>query len=295
MQLFRIAVLGPGGVGGSVAAILWKAGHDVTVIGRKETIERIRTRGFSFESPTLGVFTVRPRAKTRLDAKPDVLFIATKAYGLADAMERIPRHCVRNSIIIPLLNGIEHVAVIRNTLGPRVAPGAISIEAVSDANGTIRQLSPFIKIRMASDTDVPPLELERIASSLSEAGIETEVGSSEQDVLWGKVVRLNAITLVVAASGRPIGEARGNKKWRAVLRSCVEETVRVASVEGAVYNADQVMAAIDALPPTLITSLARDVMRGAKNELDAIAGAVIRAGARHGIACPTISQLVERI
>ncbi len=75
----------------------------------------------------------------------------------------------------------------------------------------------------------------------------------------------------------------------------MREAAQVAAAEGLRVGPSEVMRQIDSLPDALETSLQRDVLAGRTGELDAVAGAIVRAGARHGIDCPTINGLVEQI
>src|SRR4051794_29502324 len=84
-----IAILGPGGVGGFLAGALEHAGTPVTVVAREPTVAAIAAGGLSVESRRLGSFHVRPRAVPSLDAGGATLIVATKATGLAAALDRV--------------------------------------------------------------------------------------------------------------------------------------------------------------------------------------------------------------
>src|SRR2546425_22453 len=119
-----IAVLGPGGVGGFVAAALARAGSEVTVVAREETAAKIARDGLVVESVRLGAFTAHPAAADALEQPSDVLFVATKATVLKAALTRIrtePR------LVVPLLNGLDHMTTLRDRF-ERVAAGTIRIE-----------------------------------------------------------------------------------------------------------------------------------------------------------------------
>jgi 2-dehydropantoate 2-reductase len=82
----RIAVLGPGGVGGLIGGVLHRAGHEVTIVAREATAALIGERGVHVQSVIFGDFTARPRAVALLDEPVDALIVATKAAGLAPAL-----------------------------------------------------------------------------------------------------------------------------------------------------------------------------------------------------------------
>ena len=290
-----MTVLGPGAVGGFLAAMLWRGKVPVTCIARETAVEIIAQQGIRVESIVFGNFTARPKAVVRLDHRPDILFVTTKATTLQEALERVDPHIVTNTVIIPLLNGLEHMQALRARYGKSVVAGSISIEVTRRRPNRITHTTPFARIKLASDGDVSTSRLAEIAQLLSSAGIETKVLGNEAAVVWEKLVRLNALACTTSASDRPLGFIRSDPRWRKQLEGCVQEGAKVATAEGAKTNPKMVMAQIDALPATLTTSMQRDIAAGKPSELDAIACAVARAGARHGIACPVIEGLIERI
>jgi 2-dehydropantoate 2-reductase len=288
-----IAVLGAGGVGGFASAALARAGEQVCVIARPSTAAAIDRNGIDLRSVVLGDFTARPRAATTLAEPAEVLIVATKAIGLNDALARIE---ATPGLVAPLLNGFEHMAVLRERFGAeRVVAATIRIEADRPAPGRIVQTSPLARVDLATDAAALAPAVERLAGRLRAAGIPVEIGAGEAQVLWSKLVRLNALACTTSAADRPIGFIRTDPEWRATLVACVEETAAVAGAEGARIAPADPLAELDTAHAKLGSSMQRDIAAGREPELDAIPGAVIRAGARHGLACPTLERLVAII
>jgi 2-dehydropantoate 2-reductase len=290
----RIAVLGPGGVGGFVAGALVRAGRDdVVVIGREETVAGIAEHGLTVQSAALDdQFVARPGSATALTTPAEVLFVATKAGGLEPALDRV-RH--PPGLVVPLLNGIEHMAALRRHFGDRVLAGVIRIESDRPAPGQIVQTSPSVRVDLASDDPALGPGVESVAALLQEASIPTRMGGSEAEVLWSKLARLNALSLTTTASDRPIGFVRTDPRWRSALEGAVTETVHVANADGASLDAAASLAELDAAHPELGSSMRRDIAAGREPELDALAGAVLRAARRHELHCPTVTWLVKRV
>jgi 2-dehydropantoate 2-reductase len=221
------------------------------------------------------------RSVRTLAEPTDVLFIATKATGLREAIERIE---TPPTTVVPLLNGFEHVAYLRERF-PDVVAASIRVEATRTAPGVIEQTSPFLRIELSAHPE--------IADLLSNAGIPATIVEDEAQLLWSKLTRLNAIALTTTAHRQPIGAVRENH--RDDLLDVIDETAAVAAAEGAGIEAHDVEQELDEAHPELLASMARDVMAGRPPELDAIGGAVLRAGARHGIKTPTVRRLVDTI
>lgn len=289
-----IAILGPGGVGGLLAAALARAGADVTVVAREQTARLIAHDGIAVQSRALGDFTARPAAVARLTAPTDALVLATKAAGLPDALARI---AAAPALVVPLLNGFDHMTLLRERFPGRVAAGTIRVQADRPAPGRVVQSSGFLFVELASDDPALRPALTRLGGALAAAGVETAVreGKGEARILWGKLVRLNALACTTTAYDAPFGAIRADPARRAALEACVREGVAVARAEGAAIDADAVLGEFEAIHDGFGTSMQRDVAAGRAPELDAIAGGVLRAGARHAIACPTIAALAARI
>jgi 2-dehydropantoate 2-reductase len=193
--------------------------------------------------------------------------------------------------VVPLLNGIDHLAVLRARWPGRVCAGVIRVESDRPKPGLVEHTSPFLRIDLAPAT----AEVEAAAHLLRGAEIPTAVSESEADVMWRKLVRLNALACTTTAFAESLGEVRAHPRHRLALEDAVAETAAVARAEGADVDADGVLAELGEAHASLTSSMARDVAAGRAPELDAIPGAVLRAAGRHGLACPTVEGLVERI
>ncbi|ADB49478.1 ketopantoate reductase family protein [Conexibacter woesei] len=293
MATVSIAILGPGGVGGFLAAALARAGTaDVTVVAREPTAALIARDGIAVESVRLGDFVARPAAVPQLAATVDVLLVATKAAGLDAALARVD---AEPALVVPLLNGLDHVARLRERFGPRAVAGTIRIEADRPQPGRVVQTSRFLFVDVASDDPGPRPRIDALAAALDGAGVPVRIGSSEAQVLWSKLVRLNSLACVTSAYDAPLGKIRDDPERRPVLEACVRETAAVACAAGAAIDPERTLAELGEAHATLGSSMRRDIAAGRPPELDAIAGAVLRAGGRLGVACPTVAELARQI
>jgi 2-dehydropantoate 2-reductase len=280
----ELAIVGPGGVGGFLAAALDRAGEPVTVVAREETAATLNERGMSVRSVRLGDFHAQPLAVSSLDVAGMTVVVATKADGLAGAMARLRGEA---GLIVPLLNGLDHL----ERLGPRAVAASIRIESTRVATGRIEQTSGFLRI----DIGPPSRAVEQFAEAMRGAGVPVDVLDSPAEVMWGKLVRLNALALATSAYDMPLGPIRDDPERFEVLRSAVEEAAAVARAEGATGDPERTMAELDDAHAELMSSMQRDIAAGREPELDAIAGSVLRAASRHDLECPTIERLYARV
>lgn len=297
----KIAVLGPGGVGGLVAGVLARAGTDTVLIAREETAETVAERGLSVRSVMFGDFQQHVPTRTLLEPGEDidVLILATKAAGLHAALERIE---VEPGLVLPLLNGLDHLAVLRDRFNPdTVLASTIRVESDRPEPGVIVHTSRFLLIDMATHSPgaLPPMQA--LAQALEGARIPTRVTlpvseRSEAQVMWSKLVRLNALACTTSAYDVLLGEIRSTPELRDDLVGTIEEASAVGRAEGA-QDVDPQMALseLELAHDTLGSSMQRDIAAGRPPELDAIPGSILRAAARNGLACPTIERLVAMI
>lgn len=285
------AILGPGGVGGFLAAALASdEGGAVTVVARESTAALIAAQGISLESEAIGARIARPAAVTTLTEPVDVLYVATKAIGLETALERIQAPV---GMVVPLLNGLDHMTLLRERFGQsHVCAATIRIDADRVEPGRIVQRGPGVLVELAYDGPAAADPgVDEVAELLNAAGVLTRVRSSEAQILWSKLVMLNALASTTSASDQPIGFVRSDPDWRPRLIACVEETTAVGIASGAVVDATAHMGFLDGVHPEQGSSMQRDLAAGLEPELDAIQGAVLRAAARHGLECPTVAEL----
>ena len=106
-------------------------------------------------------------------------------------------------------------------------------------------------------------------------------------------MRLNALACTTSAADRPVGFIRSDPQWRAALVGCIEEGAAVGNADGAEIDPAARLAELDEAHPELGSSMQRDIAAGREPELEAIPGAVLRAGIRHGVQCPTIARLAD--
>jgi 2-dehydropantoate 2-reductase len=283
-------ILGAGGVGGLIGAVLARAGEPVTLIVRPEAADR-HPRELTLES-AFGKFSAPVSVRATVERPLDVLWITVKAPQLQPALERIPE-AARIGAVVPLLNGIDHVQVLRARFGhDGVVPATISVETERTAPGKIVHRSPFARLNVAASGRE---RLETSVQELTRFGFDCKFVDDEVTLLWSKLVLLAPLALSTTAAASPIGGVVADTKRKAMLEACVREACAVAIASGAVVDANSVISTIENLPPPMRSSLQKDVDAGRPAELDAIAGPILRGAEAHGLTVPATRQLVEAI
>ena len=287
-----VAVLGPGAVGGSLAVRLSLAGVPVVCVARPDTVGIIALSGLVVESRD-GAVTVRPEVAEQLERPVGLLLVTVKAPMLEEALERVDPDSVSEGVVLPLLNGLEHMEILRERFPGRVAAGTIShFQAYRAGRVQIIEATPSPVITMASE-ELPRGDLDRVADLLRLGRMEVRVGESERRVLWHKAARISALAAATAATGRSVGELRADGEWSERLQQAIAEACAVAEADGVPLRAAAQWDIIEQMADETTTSAARDVAAGRRSELDAILGSVLRVAERHGVPTPTLSALAS--
>ncbi|MGB9113493.1 MAG: 2-dehydropantoate 2-reductase [Acidimicrobiales bacterium] len=290
----KVAVLGPGGVGGLLAGVLARHRDAVVCIASTSTCEQLRTAGISVRSQLLGDFTVNVDATSTLQAPIDVCLITVKATQLETALERVPRGALGDALVVPLLNGIEHLDLLRERYGASVVPATIRVESTRSAPGKIESASPFITVELGLPIETEAVQSQRIrafGAHLIAAGVDTEIRDDVQTMMWGKLSFLAPVALLTTHESAPVGDIRTT--FRTDLLTLVDEVVAVAQKDGARVEAQSIVRLLDSVPDAMRSSMQRDAAAGRGIEIDAIGGAILRAAKRLDVAVPLATKLVK--
>jgi 2-dehydropantoate 2-reductase len=281
------AVLGPGGIGGLVAALLARSGDHVEVIAGEETSREIAAGGIRVESKRFGDFTATVRAATQLAEPVDAVLVTVKATQLDEAVQRVPASTLGKAVVIPFLNGFEHVATLRRVYGSdRVVPATIKIESTRVEAGVIRQSSPFAAIEIGSAASA-------VAKRLRLAGFDVRINDDEEAMLWDKFAILGPLALLTTAARANVGVIRN--RHRDDLIALIDEVRSVAAAYGVAIDGSAILRMVDSAHDSFESSMQRDQAAGRPLELDALGGAFLRRAARVGVDAPVARRLVEEI
>ena len=280
-------ILGAGAIGGLVGTALASLGNEVTLIVRREKVDRY-PRELTLQQPN-DTLNAKVSIAAELSEPTDVLWIATKTYQLEDALGAIK---VTPPAIVPLLNGVDHVALLRSRYGDdHVIPATVAVEAERTSEGHYVQRSP-VRLNIAESGE--PL-LSDTAQELRDLGFLCSFIASEATLLWSKLCFLGPFALTTTASGKNLGEIMADRGWKTTMYDAFAEAQAVAEGFGAQIDPARVQAILDSSPPTMRSSMAKDLDAGRQLELDGIAGPITRGAARWGIEVPTTQRLVATI
>jgi 2-dehydropantoate 2-reductase len=269
----RIAVLGAGAVGGMLGVLLANAGHDVTLLASDRTSTEINVNGLTLRSGRYGELRAPVPARPWLTGAVDVLFVAVKAPDLLAALTRVPAPLLRDAAIVPLLNGVDHVPLLRAAFPQStVVPMTVAVEATRVAPGVIEHVSPFADYAISAGYRGPTVDP---GALLTSAGLTVDASAPDDaTLLWRKLSFLAPFALLTTAALDALGPARDARPD--LLDGLVEEAA-AAAAGGVAIDPAAVRERLHGLPAGMRSSMLKDAVAGAVLELDAVAGPILRA------------------
>ncbi len=272
-----------------IAACLARAGEAVTLIVRAERLGD-HPPNLQLESP-LGNWT-GPVQWASSVPPTDVLWLTVKATQLEAAL-RVITDVSSIGAIVPLLNGIDHLELLRSKYGrERVIPATISGEFERVSMGHIVHRTPFARLNVLSQGRAL---LGAILDGFQGMGLTCNFIDEEATLMWSKLVFLAPVALTTTAFNRTVGAVVAEAETWRQLQACVREACAAGRAEGARVEAEPVLNMIQSAPPGMKSSMQKDVEHRRQPELDAIGGPIVRAAKRHGLKAPATEALVSQI
>ncbi len=295
-----IAVVGPGAIGGLVAAFLQRARHEVVLVGRQSTARRIAEHGLEVVTDRFGSWHAPLHATTAVPRGARVL-VAVKAEGVVAAADLVA--AARPTEVVALLNGLEHMDVLRAAVASGDGASAPPVVGATIAGETLRTghdrgTEPGgMTVRHRGDllrVVVPDAAADlHVVRALRGTEIEVVTGGTEAEVLWKKLRFLAPHALLTSTWRTGIGDAIDADP--ALADALLAEVAAVATAEGVPTTGDELLGILRGLHRTMRSSLQADLEAGRPGELDAIGGAVARRAAAHGVATPVLDELLARL
>ncbi len=274
----HVAIVGPGAVGGMVAARLIQTGMHEVMLCARQPLAELRLETASEEIRVQPVVFTDPAAAPAVDWA----LVTTKAYDVAGTVRWLERLCSGGGKAAILQNGVEHRERFDRVLPPdRIVPVIVDTPVERVAPGHVRQRGPGL---MTVADDAPG---RAFAALFAGTGIDVVLSEDLKTAAWRKLC-LNAAGVLSGVVLKPAGVMHDESIAEAA-RAIVRECVAVARAEGAALDdtmADIVVASCRKAPRDAVNSLHADRMAGRRTEIDARNGVIVRLGRKHGIATP---------
>jgi 2-dehydropantoate 2-reductase len=293
----RIAVMAAGAVGGYFGARLAAAGHDVVFFARGAHLDAIRRHGLKIESPRGNLHLKDAHATDTAQgiAPVDVVLFAVKLWDNEKAAHIVKPLVGSNTRVVTAQNGIDTLDMVEPILGRgNVVPGVAQITATISAPGVISHGAPFHLLAFNHPDGHADPTLGALIDAGKAAGVDFVLSEHITRDLWTKFVVLVGLSSVTAATRLPIGATRKDPDGRNLLLSVMREVAAVGRAKGAPLAEDhgeKAMGFVDVLPDATRASMAVDLERGNRLELDWLAGRVVSLGRELGVATPACEAI----
>ncbi|NVN85232.1 MAG: ketopantoate reductase family protein [Rhodopseudomonas sp.] len=292
----KIAVMGAGAVGCFYGAMLARAGHSVTLIGRAQHVEAVTQRGLILETSAFRE-SVPVQATTQMSGLDDaeLVLFCVKSADTEPTGRAMASHLRPEAVILSLQNGVDNAERLQAAIGRQVVAAVVYVATEMAGPGHVKHHGRGELVLGRSATS------DALAATFSAAGIPTTVSDNVTDVLWGKLIVNCAYNAMSAIAQLPYGRLLEVEGVSSVMKDVVHECAAVARASGvsvADDAADRVIA-LAATMPTQFSSTAQDLARGKTSEIDYLNGHIVRKGAELAIPTPanrvlhTLVKLLE--
>lgn len=299
----KIAVIGIGGVGGYVAGMLAKAYPHVTMVARGARGESIRENGLVLHSDYKGEIVAKPErvASVREMGQQDYIFICVKNYSLEDVCENIRDMVTDDTVIIPVMNGVDPGEKIRSLIGRgTVVDSLIYTVAFANADFSISQQDTFtwLCIGIKNADQGQQEKVAQIAEILKGADIDYKDDGDIEVEIWRKYILNCAFNVMTAFYDNTIGELRRDPVKAQQYETLVWEAASVGRAKGVALTDEHIQEVIHKFrhvhADNATSSLQRDFQICKKQtELETFSGYIVQEAKRLGVSIPLSEEMYQ--
>ncbi len=297
-------VVGAGAVGSFYGAMLARAGHRVTLIGRAAHVQAIERDGLQLQMGGR-VEAVRLGASTDIAAVrgAELVLFCVKSTDTEAAAAQIAPHLAAGAIVLSLQNGVDNPPAIARQVAGTVVPTVVYLATAMPEPGVVKHFGRgdlVIGPLNAADA-VTAHRLQAVVDFFATAQVSVRISPDVMVELWSKLMVNCAHNAISGLAQLPYGKMVELPAIREVMRATVREVVAVARAEGVNLPLQASLDAMERIAPAMpgqLSSTAQDMARGKRSEIDHLNGYVARRGAELGIATPvnqTLHALVKLV
>lgn len=298
----RILVVGAGAIGSLFGALLERAGHEVTLVGRPDHVAEIARDGLTIEGRTTGTFRVQAVSELPAEFPTDLCLLTVKTYDLESAAAGLGRAVHTPVPIAALENGLGVEATVDSALtgagwsqaGDWIVRGINSVPATFVRPGVVRHAGEG-ELLLADYRSGH--HAEEVANTFRATGIRVRVEPDREREVWRKVLVNAAINPVTADHGILNGRLLLDP-YRGQALQLLDEALSVAQAEGVRFtdtDAQKELWRVVRATADNRSSMLQDLDRGRRTEIDSISGAILELGGRRGLSLPATDRIVRRI
>lgn len=284
----KIGVIGAGSVGSVLISKLYPAyGDDFYLLATNERAERLKKNGLSINDH---VFHPQVYCDPSQDIALDLLIIAVKSYSLPSVIEDIRPLLRKETIILPLLNGITATETLQEAFPDNHVLYGVMIRTDAHRTGhKVYYITPG-EVQLGDACNTPPApEVLEVRKHLTDAGINANIYDDMKKIQWRKWMLNTGGCQAAVEIGVECGYFEQVEEIVEIIRLCIDEIVTLAKAEHVNItekDRDEIIEFLLGYPAHKKMSMLQDVEAGRPIEIEDYAGTVIRLGEKHGIPTP---------
>lgn len=299
----KIAVLGCGGVGGYYGGRLarhYSEDHNIEVvfIARGNHLEEIRAHGLKVITPS-EEFTAYPGKVIDNPAAlgvVDVLLVCVKTYDIASSIQQIKSNVGNETVIIPLVNGIETYELLQKEFpAARVFQGCCYLNSFVESPGVIKFRGGMEQMQVGFPDDQLR---EKMAAVLAAAGIDLYAAPDIAEKVWEKFLFASVLSGIGSLKNESFGDIAASAERMQLARTMMNELFSIAVAKGIKLPdtiVDKHLSNLSTYPKEARTSMQRDFTNGKRSELETFIGYVIRSAEELRIEVPAYEKVYAEL
>ena len=288
----KILVLGSGGIGGFFGSYLVEAGADVTFLVRSKRKEILSINGLNIVS-SLGNLSIKPKTILSEELMPiyDVIIVTCKTYDLDQAILDL-RPIKGKGIIIPFLNGINHIEKLYKEFGSsNVMGGVAHISSNVNEQGTIEHFSEFKKLTFGNRNLINDDKIKSFYEICQKTKFDSVLSENINLDLWKKWVFISTVAGATSLFRSNLGEITKHDYGKKVVIDLFHECVEIAKLNGYDFDENEKNLQIKTVTNSgspIKASMLRDIEKKSLTEHEEIFGDLIVAGNKYNVNCPIL-------
>jgi 2-dehydropantoate 2-reductase len=295
----KTVIMGAGAMGSLFGGLLALSGEEVWLVDiREDHIQALVSTGLTVEEggkkQRIPVHATKEVASI---GKADLILFFVKAYHTEKAVSDALVLQKEDTVFLTLQNGLGNEEAICKRVDPRkVVLGVTNHGATFLGPGRIRHAG-WGKTYIGELDGKVTARVTQLAQVFTQAGIETEVSSNIQSLVWNKLFINVGINPVAALTGLKNGHLLDYPETLRLMEALVSEAVAVARKKGILIEGnpiEKVKAVAEATRENRC-SMGQDFDNRRKTEIDAINGAVVREAERLGISVPYNQMITDLV
>lgn len=298
--LMKFLVVGAGAVGGYFGGRLLEKGADVTFLVREGRRRNLQEKGLVIHSD-YGNTTLSP--KTIIAGEEvelyDVILLSTKAYHLDNAIDDIRPYVGKNTMVIPLLNGMAHYNKLDEQFSrEKVIGGLCYIEATLDSEGAVIQKGPLHMLVYGERSGQESERIIKLADALKGTKADFQLSSTIIEDLWHKYLFIATMSGITTLMRAPIGPICKHPSGMETIKQLTKEIIDVMNGAGAPISNELEtiqMEKIAHLAPEMKSSMQRDMEKGLPVEADHLHGYLLEIAKTADLPVPVLESVYANL